>query len=219
MTAKELIKQYVDTGIQLPEYQVNKLNNQDKKTYLRKRLLTVKDSVEALRMYEINLLSKGEQDKYLLSLSDYKLIYFMQNSEDIESDIDRLLSLNGFIDNLDSDVIDSLLYHAKYKKHVINKLLLSDELIGNLNSSAIHSLIVYNDDKEYVIDKLLTSDKFIRNLTSSGIHHLFYYIKDSDIEEHTNKLIKRGVSKDLINTAINSGLYFNNGQSFFKNNI
>jgi DNA-dependent RNA polymerase auxiliary subunit epsilon len=37
MDAEYLLKQYVDTGLPIPEYQFNKLNNNLKKTYIRKR--------------------------------------------------------------------------------------------------------------------------------------------------------------------------------------
>ena len=36
MTNKDLIRQYVDTGVGIPRYQFDKISNQDKKTYLRK---------------------------------------------------------------------------------------------------------------------------------------------------------------------------------------
>ena len=39
MTNKELILQYVDTGLILPEYQVNKLPSWAIKTYIRKRII------------------------------------------------------------------------------------------------------------------------------------------------------------------------------------
>jgi hypothetical protein len=39
MTNQNLIKQYVETGKRIPEYQFNKLSNNLKKTYLRKRVM------------------------------------------------------------------------------------------------------------------------------------------------------------------------------------
>jgi hypothetical protein len=43
MTNKDIIKQYVDTGLPIPEYQFNKLSPSLLKTYLRKRFLYIKD--------------------------------------------------------------------------------------------------------------------------------------------------------------------------------
>ena len=42
MTNKDIIKQYVDTGICIPKYQFYKLNEGLMKTYMRKRLIAVK---------------------------------------------------------------------------------------------------------------------------------------------------------------------------------
>ena len=39
MDNRYLLKQYVDTGLQIPEYQFNQLSNNDRNTYIRKRLI------------------------------------------------------------------------------------------------------------------------------------------------------------------------------------
>jgi hypothetical protein len=51
MTNKDLIAQYVDSGLKLPEYQINKLTKNDKKTYIRKRIILVKN-FKFLEFYE-----------------------------------------------------------------------------------------------------------------------------------------------------------------------
>jgi len=61
----DLIKQYVDTGLILPEYQLSKLNNNLKQTYVRKRLIAIKDDCGLLTPYEETLLSKDSVWKYL----------------------------------------------------------------------------------------------------------------------------------------------------------
>ena len=51
MTSKDLIQQYVDTGIKISEYQFNQLNNNLRITYLRKRLMVGKlDDYELLML-------------------------------------------------------------------------------------------------------------------------------------------------------------------------
>lgn len=40
MDNKDLLRQYVDTGLRIPEYQIRQLSNNNKKTYLRKRLIS-----------------------------------------------------------------------------------------------------------------------------------------------------------------------------------
>lgn len=163
MTAKELITQYVDTGIMLPEYQVNKLNNQDKKTYIRKRLLTVKNGVDSLRVYEFNLLSKEDQDKYLLSLSSSQLEGFIINSGGVDV-VARLLATNGFIGKLDSEGIYVLLNYGKDVEAVINIILSSNDLINKLNDNSIRAMLKYAMDSDAVINRLLSTSGFINKL-------------------------------------------------------
>jgi hypothetical protein len=75
MTNKDLIKQYVDTGIQIPEYQFNQLNDNFKKTYLRKRIIATDNLISNnferagmlstfLSYYEINQLPSEKQKEY-----------------------------------------------------------------------------------------------------------------------------------------------------------
>jgi hypothetical protein len=66
MTNKDLISQYVDTGIRLPEYQISKLNSSDRKTYLRKRLISAKAAGSSLTEYEFNLLPYEGKLEYVL---------------------------------------------------------------------------------------------------------------------------------------------------------
>jgi hypothetical protein len=231
MTARELITQYVDTGIQLPEYQVNKLSNQDKKTYLRKRLLTVKNSEyhnEILGEYEFNLLSKEQEENYINNLASHGIKRFVRNAkdkdavinrlltsnknltisiieflfdiaEDKETIINKLLSSTNLINNLKFPITMKLVDNAKNKESVINRLLSSDKLDG----FTIGYLIKVNDDKESVINRILSSDKLINNLDSNGVYYFFVYAKDKK-EVHIIKdfLFKKGVSKDIINKAI-----------------
>ena len=39
MNNRDLIKQYVDTGLKIPQRQVNQLSTSESNTYLRKRLI------------------------------------------------------------------------------------------------------------------------------------------------------------------------------------
>jgi hypothetical protein len=55
MTNKDIIKQYVNTGVSIPEYQFNKLNSGFKKSYLRARTIAVKETFYC-QIYEYNLL-------------------------------------------------------------------------------------------------------------------------------------------------------------------
>ena len=64
MTNKDLISQYVDTGTQIPEYQINKLSSNDKKTYIRKRVVfCVSTRSSMLTDYEYSLITDENEKK------------------------------------------------------------------------------------------------------------------------------------------------------------
>ena len=70
MTNKDLISQYVDTGLKLPEYQVSKLSNNDKRTYIRKRLISIEQTNNRLASYEVELLDSGVKEAYVNNIRD-----------------------------------------------------------------------------------------------------------------------------------------------------
>jgi hypothetical protein len=65
MTNKDLISQYVDTGIGIPRYQYDRLPIWAKKTYLRKRLIR-----GIIKSYEFDDLSHEQQMQYLSIVMD-----------------------------------------------------------------------------------------------------------------------------------------------------
>lgn len=76
MTNKDLIAQYVDTGLKIPKYQFDKLPSWANKTYIRKRLLasnngrSYNDDV-ILDEYELLLLDDEARNKYFKSRINY----------------------------------------------------------------------------------------------------------------------------------------------------
>jgi hypothetical protein len=77
MDNKYLIKQYVDTGLVLPEHQITQLPSWALKTYIRKRLISnktnstysgymrLRDSELELKTYEYFLLDNNQQSEFL----------------------------------------------------------------------------------------------------------------------------------------------------------
>ncbi len=65
MNNKSLISQYVDTGVTIPEYQLMQLSNNDKRTYLRKRLIGALNHNGRLLDYEFNLYSDDVKLDYV----------------------------------------------------------------------------------------------------------------------------------------------------------
>ena len=86
MTNKDLISQYVDTGLVIPEYQLAKLSSNDKKTYIRKRLIGVDGIYNFLEPYELPYMSIDNKKKYLRDLIKHELVW----GPDISGDIKKL---------------------------------------------------------------------------------------------------------------------------------
>jgi hypothetical protein len=88
MDNKDLISQYVDTGLPLPEYQVMQLSSANKKTYIRKRLI-YEDAIngQGIVGYEFSLLemlgpeqSKKFYDKFMQDINfNNKQRYYLNN--------------------------------------------------------------------------------------------------------------------------------------------
>jgi hypothetical protein len=82
MTNKDLISQYIDTGIGIPIYQYNKLSNNDKRTYDRKMLISMEQDAEKIRYY-YGELPEDMQFK-ALSRFDYNLDYIKNPTEAVK---------------------------------------------------------------------------------------------------------------------------------------
>ena len=83
MTNKDLIKQYVDTGVGIPEYQFNKLPNWAKKTYLRKIEMSLDYDIENIRYY-YGELPKETQLKVVNEDSYYAIQHIKNPSEEVQ---------------------------------------------------------------------------------------------------------------------------------------
>ena len=64
MTNKDIIAQYVDTGLELPEYQVTQLPGWAAKSYIRKRLIAANLDDGFLQGYETTLLNPEQSEQY-----------------------------------------------------------------------------------------------------------------------------------------------------------
>jgi ribosomal protein S16 len=62
----DILKKYVDTGIQLPEYQVNKLLNNRSllNTYIRKRAIAIQTQNDEWYHYEIDVIKNGIKNNF-----------------------------------------------------------------------------------------------------------------------------------------------------------
>jgi hypothetical protein len=168
MTAKELISQYVDTGLQLPEYQVTKLSNQDKKTYIRKRLIAAQ-SGQYLDSYEMAFLNPDERDNYISNLDSSGIATLLRNSSDKDKVINVLLNNDTLISKMDSSGIEILLKSSSEPKMIMK--VLGDkgrELMNNLKSDRIYWLLRFSSEPEMVMDLLDYKVKVIEFISKLG---------------------------------------------------
>lgn len=86
MTNKDLISQYVDTGTQIPKYQLNKLSSNDKKTYIRKRVIfCINTQSSLLTDYEYSLITdENEKQRYDVFYEPIEQNYMSQHPSEIE---------------------------------------------------------------------------------------------------------------------------------------
>lgn len=125
MDNKDLIRQYVDTGLQLTEHQVNLLSGNLLQTYLRKRMLTITRSQWGeLSFYEYRLMSEDNQKIYvklLVKRHDYIPKNMLEYSSDEVKEyyIDLIILNNDYI-NLGNFLELSDKLKLKYLKYRID---------------------------------------------------------------------------------------------------
>ena len=138
MTNKDIIKQYVDIGRKIPEYQFDKLSIGLLKTYLRKRMIAAKLSGENENMeiddtfidsYEYLKLSKEEKDSMIpyLYFDDYQKLDKNNLIEVVNKILDWLLEIKylpyyiapDFEENQIYNLFEELL-NATYMKKIDN---------------------------------------------------------------------------------------------------
>ena len=70
MNNKQLLQQYADTGIRLPEYQIKSLPNDLLKSYIRKRLIAAEGG-GVLSDYEFELITPEQRFQYAMKMGEY----------------------------------------------------------------------------------------------------------------------------------------------------
>ena len=147
MTNKDLISQYVDTGLKLPEYQINKLSKNDNKTYIRKRIISV-NNFKFLEVYEQEIFfSNLPYDELLKTVNNEVNDVFKKNIffniglyKVLPNDI-KIKLINLLIDN-DSIVENEMVENSpiEIKNYYLDKVM-SDGL-------DIHTTVYLNFSKE-----------------------------------------------------------------------
>jgi hypothetical protein len=135
MTNKDLIKQYVDTGLQLPQYQFSKLPDWAKKTYIRKRIIAVQqhdDERVQLLPYELVAAPEEYQNQVIHKITD-KIIDFGLDGDHGEDNTEFNFKYGSTPDLLmnmfaDSDAMIVKLFNNPEFRAKINADIIKDSL-------------------------------------------------------------------------------------------
>lgn len=188
MSNKNLIKQYVNTGVKLPEYQMSKLSNNDLKSYFRRRLQQT--GLSDYELYKLNEIDRDALRKHISSWGDYKTESELVEERYGDKFLDKKM-LNLLLNNLDVlsgegfysvvSVIRELggsEVEAKFHQIVLS----NEKLIGKIEDKSLMSFLGMNGNGEYgwsggqpddtVAKILLNNDKFVSNFSYWYIEYL-----------------------------------------------
>ena len=103
MTNRDLIKQYVDTGLKLPIHQVNNLSGSLLQTYLRKRFMSVMNSHSDLEFYEYGFMDEDKQKQYIrwvIKRHENLPVRLLHNSSDSVKEffVDEIINKKDYIE-------------------------------------------------------------------------------------------------------------------------
>jgi hypothetical protein len=140
MTNKDIITQYVNTGIPVPIYQINKLSNNLKKSYFRKRLqMDDLNSEYTITSVELEQLPLEYHDEFLNKIGNERLLRFIYESEN-PSDIVKIFGRRGqiFINRCDWMEIKEMLRYAKNPASIV-------ELLGDRIDNFVYEICSAED--------------------------------------------------------------------------
>jgi len=133
MNNKQLLQKYVDTGTQLPEYQVNNLPDGLKNTYIRKRLISAVQIKNGLAYYEFELATPEQRFQYAMRRAEkdyeitneqFKLLTPDQQNQYVMNMVDRGHFI-GF------SLFKSLLPHKRFE-YTIKRVENGDFITSNM---------------------------------------------------------------------------------------
>tara|TARA_R110000782_G_scaffold21110_1_gene56888 strand:- start:6185 stop:6928 length:744 start_codon:yes stop_codon:yes gene_type:complete len=138
MNNKDLLQQYVDTGLSINIGQFNKLSENLLQTYLRKRFISVMNSTGDLTLYEYSALNDDRKKEYLgwvIKRHEYVTSDFIKISSDSVKDffIDAIID---FKDTIYNDVFSLLSEESKLKyiEHIVRvKKFLGYEFLDEMS--------------------------------------------------------------------------------------
>jgi len=174
MNNKDLISQYVNIGIRLPEHQMNQLSNNDLKSYFRIRTIAINsgpyDNITELLAYEYKKMNDEERDNLIKSLRHSSIedtmltLNWRAGSDDF---VRRLIKLRS-----SDDITDNIIFILRDTHSVISVIYEILNIHGPIfNGNQVMSIILKNfegDDAKlkFCMEYLkLFSDKINKNMT------------------------------------------------------
>lgn len=205
MDNKELISQYVDTGLSIGEYQFNQLSNNDKRTYIRKRIIA-NEQDKYLTEFEFNYLDDSSKLKFLVWCVDSRSGFFLYVSEryKYKDTINNIFNMiyNRYKDVGIPDFVLSPFLRIEDDSKVIKKII-DKEYLNLLSpwiiSRVVNSEYLTDDDVNRLAEYFINTDSirvtlkpqnylnFVYNVTDVRI--IDYILKDSFIIEHIGVLM------------------------------
>ena len=185
MNNKDIIKQYVDTGIILPKYQLEKLNLGLLKTYFRKRMMSIDIQLNSGN-YERNY-------KYVEPILDEWILYYEYEIIQYWVELLEIYVSRGYF--IAEDVIKG------FPKEILNKYLnkrieVDSLIISNDSEENMHSS--YNIIAEFEF-KLMNNDHIKKciDLVVSVSKDIFETLSDSIKYKYISNIIKKFKGKNI----------------------
>lgn len=196
MNNKDLIVQYVDTGVKLPRHQINKLRSNDVKTYLRKRLLThkmyldgVEEEMDEGMLLDLHELVKMDikAAKELISRTEEKMdfTYMSVLNFDFSTAKDFIRAINLFPYQFDNTSLDDL--NDIYDELRMDEMLALLDYADELSTWVLRPVLAHVDKSPEVMLKfaknkeIMKDDKFIKHAFESIITYSHEPIKTFNV--------------------------------------
>ena len=137
MRNKDIIKQYVNTGNAIPEYQLNKLNKSLLNSYFRKRFIEVSNR-GCFQSYEWNKLNANQQEELIDILGLYMLFKTIPVEKSIEYINNKRIKINTLV-NIEGVFRFFVNHDKEINKDVFRYYF--NEILNLLNNAFNHNAI------------------------------------------------------------------------------
>lgn len=174
MNNKDLIAQYVDTGLRLPKHQIERLPTWAKKTYLRKRLIATENGGSTLSGYEFTFLTEEDKIRYLSKLTASNLQHLLRQSNKSSDEIIKL-----YLDNIDMSEKHTFSSLAQYVSSEYANKLYEDyynKYPTTIQGNELSIIINETNNPLYFVTKFLKSDYVLSILKTKIIEYMFQEI-------------------------------------------